>query len=36
MKKHYKHARAKRMKKPSKEGRKKSKWHQMIARYVAL
>jgi hypothetical protein len=36
MKKQYRHAQAKRMRKPSKEGHKKSKWRQMIARYVAL
>jgi len=36
MKKHYRHAQAKRMKKPSKASHKKSKWRMLIARYVAL
>jgi len=35
MKKQHRHAQAKRMKKPAKE-HKKSKWRQMVARYVAL
>ena len=36
MKRHYRHAQAKRMRKPSKEGHKKSKWRLFVQRYVAL